>query len=73
MAASRQSVTFAANEDRACFSVRILNDRLSEGIENFIARITSVPNGVDIGNPDRAVISILDDESKILKDYYLIF
>ena len=59
-----QPVTFAANEDRVCFSVTILDDRLSEGVENFVARISSVPNGVDIGNPDTAVISIMDDESR---------
>lgn len=62
--AVRQSVTFAPNRDRVCFNVTILNDQLSEGVENFVARITSVPSGVDIGTPDTAVISIMDDESK---------
>ena len=44
----------------------ILDDQLSEGLENFVARITSVPSGVDIGTPDTTVISIMDDESKTL-------
>ena len=74
--ALRLSITFAANEDRVCFNVTILDDRLSEGVENFVARISSVPSGVDIGNPDTAVISIMDDESKkcrLLCDEIIIF
>ncbi|CAI8033565.1 FRAS1-related extracellular matrix protein 2, partial [Geodia barretti] len=65
--ALRLSITFAANEDRVCFNVTILDDRLSEGVENFVARISSVPSGVDIGNPDTAVISIMDDETLIVE------
>ena len=57
-------MTFGANENRACFSVGILDDSLSEGPESFIARIVSEPSGFDIGIPDTTIISIADDESK---------
>ena len=62
----KQFLSFDANSDRACFSVTILDDQLSEGVEDFQATITSVPSGVDIGNPDTAIISIGDDECKKL-------
>ena len=65
----KQFLTFDANSDRACFSVTILDDQLSEGVEDFLATITSVPSGVDVGNPDTAIISIGDDECKKLYIY----
>lgn len=57
-------MTFGTNEDKTCFSVGILDDSLSEGPENFIARILPQPNVFDIGSPDASIISIADDESK---------
>ena len=55
-------LSFQPNEDRACFNVDILDDQISEGQENFTARITSVTTGVTIGNPAVTTISITDDE-----------
>ena len=60
----QQSVTFEASQDRACFSVGILDDALSEGPENFVAKILSASSTVDVGTPDTTIISIMDDESK---------
>ena len=60
-----QLVSFQPNEDRVCFDVTILDDQLSEGRENFSARIISVPTGVDIGNPGTTIISITDNDSEI--------
>ena len=57
-------LSFQPNEDRVCFDVVILDDVLSEGVENFTARIISVPTGVDIGNPETTFISITDDDSE---------
>ena len=66
--AFQQSVTFGTNESKACFSVGILDDSLSEGPENFIARIVSETSGFDIGTPDTTIVSIADDESKTIHD-----
>ena len=57
-------LSFQPNEDRACFDVDILDDQITEGQENFTARITSVTTGVTIGNPAVTTISITDDESE---------
>ena len=62
--AFQQSVTFGTDENRACFSVVILDDSLSEGPENFIARIVSETSGFHIGTPGTTIVSIADDESK---------
>ncbi|CAI8033561.1 FRAS1-related extracellular matrix protein 2, partial [Geodia barretti] len=64
--AFQQSVTFGTDENRACFSVVILDDSLSEGPENFIARIVSETSGFHIGTPDTTIVSIADDESLII-------
>lgn len=61
----QQSLTFEAEEDKACFEVTILDDTLREGIENFHTTVTSLPTGSSIGSPDTAIISILDDESEL--------
>ena len=58
-----QILSFEPNENRTCFNINILDDQLSEGVENFYGTIISVPTGVTIGTPDTTVISIMDDES----------
>ena len=58
-----QILSFEPNENRTCFNINILDDQLSEGVENFYGTIVSVPTGVTIGTPDTTVISIMDDES----------
>ena len=60
-----QVLSFQPNEERVCFDVVIVDDQLSEGEENFTARITFTPTGVDIGSPETTIISISDNESKI--------
>ena len=61
------TVTFQPNENRRCFEIEILNDQLDEGTESFSADIVSVPtdSGVVIANPNRTMISIIDDDGKI--------
>ena len=58
---SRQLV-FNPGQNRACFTVPIMDDQLNEGTERFVADITDVPSGVGIRNPSRTTISIEDDE-----------
>ena len=62
----QQIVVFEINKDIACLNLTVIDDILSEGVEDFYATITSVPSGVDI-NIDTTIISIMDDESKSLK------
>ena len=62
----KQSLTFDANKDKACFNVTLLDDQLKEGVLDFSAIVKSVPSEIDIGIPDKAIISIGDDESKKL-------
>jgi hypothetical protein len=64
-----QVLSFQPNEYRACFNVDILDDQISEGQENFTARITSVTTGVTIGNPAVTTISITDDEPNFVIDF----
>lgn len=63
-------VTFEMGEHRACFDVVILDDLLSEGVEEFYATITTVQSGVDVGIRDKTIISIMDDESKMITSIY---
>ena len=50
----------------ASFNVLIIPDITSEGNENFNLAIdaSSLPEGVNVGNPDRATVTILDDDGK---------
>ena len=63
-------VTFEMGEHRACFDVVIIDDLLSEGVEEFYATITTVQSGVDVGVLDKTIISIMDDESKMATPIY---
>ena len=65
----QQIVVFEINEDRTCFNVTIIDDILSEGVENFHVTITAVPSGVNIGSIDTTVISIMDDECKTIEGF----
>ena len=62
----KQSLTFDTNRDKACFNVTLLDDQLKEGVLDFSAIVKSVPSEVDIGIPNKTIISIGDDESKKL-------
>lgn len=59
-------MTFRPNENRACFDVTILDDRIDEGTESFTVDIESVPPGsnVIISNPDSTLISITDNDGE---------
>ena len=60
-----RTLTFQPNENRMCFNVPIMNDGLDEGTESFSAEIISVPSsGVVIGDPERSIISITDDDGE---------
>ena len=50
----------------ASFDVLIIHDIISEGKENFNLAIdaSSLPEGVNVGNPDQATLTILDDDGK---------
>jgi hypothetical protein len=58
------TVTMAAGQDRATFSVPIVNDSLSEPTESFVANIIGISSGV-FGAPRTARINILDDENPV--------
>jgi hypothetical protein len=63
-----RTLTFQPNENRMCFNVSIMNDGLDEGTESFSAEIISVPSsGVVIGDPERSIISITDDDVVVLE------
>ena len=58
------TLTFGPNDARLCFGVPILTDELDEGKEDFIVRLTSVPDGVVTGQPEFTTVSILDANGK---------
>ena len=60
------------NEISVVLSIPISNDDLLEGNEKFSLTIhaTSMPDRVDIGNPDQATVTIVDDDGKYSTDCY---
>lgn len=60
------NVTFAAEETMAQFSVPITDDDLVEEEEKFSLDITStsLPLNVNIGDPEKATVTIMDDDGK---------
>ena len=59
------TLTFTSEDERQCFQVPILVDQLNEGKEDFIAVITSVPDGVIA--TQQAIVSILDTNGETLQ------
>ena len=59
-------VTFLAGQTSVPFEVPINDDNIFEGNEDFDLNIirTTLPNGVDRGDPFRATVTIVDNESK---------
>ena len=59
-------VTFPEGETEAQFDVTINDDNILEGNENFNLTIvaSSLPSRVDIGNPARATVTIVDNDGK---------
>ena len=58
-------LTFTPEDERQCFQVPIFVDQLNEGKEDFIAAITSVPDGVIA--TQQAIVSILDTNGETLQ------
>lgn len=51
---------FRPGDEKQCFNIPVLPDELDEGKEDVEARITFVPDGVVVSQPEVATISILD-------------
>ena len=64
-------VTFAAGETSVVFDIAISDDSIFEDNENFILVInsSSLPSGVNVGNPGQAIVTIVDDDCKLLASY----
>ena len=52
------------DNDRVCLEVPILDDQMNEGTEKFEVLITGTPPGVSVAQPERTVVSIVDDDGK---------
>ena len=58
-------ISFTPDQYRVCFPVSIINDEVFEpDDENFIAIITTVPEGVVIGEISITTVTIVDDDSE---------
>ena len=62
------TVTFLAGQTTATFDVPINDDNILEGNENFIFTInaSSLPSDVSVGDPDQAIVTIVDSDRKYL-------
>ena len=60
------NVTFPAGVKRVSFIVLINDDNILEHNEDLILTInqSSLPGNVTVGNPDQAIITIVDDDCK---------
>ena len=57
------SITIPAGQSSVDITVSIINDDCREEDETFNADLTVLPNqAVDLGSPDRTVITIEDDD-----------
>ena len=60
------SVTFPSGMTIASFDISITDDNIFEGSEDVkIEIIGSLPNGIAVGDPDHATVTIVDDDSKM--------
>ena len=66
-------VPFPAGETNALFIISINNDSIPEDNETFMITINSPspPNGIMIASPSQAIVTIIDDDSKLWKDISL--
>ena len=64
--AGRHSVTFPAGVTSVSFNINITDDGLFEGPEVFNLAIpsSSLPSNVFLRNPNRATVTIVDDEKR---------
>ena len=60
------TVTIPAGQTTATFDVSITADNIYEHNENFMLIInsSSLSNGVMLGDPDQATVTIVDDDCK---------
>lgn len=58
---------FPANVTRVSFDIRIINDTVDEGNENFMLTIdsSSLSTGFLVGNPYQATVTIRNDDGKL--------
>ena len=63
------TVIIPGGSTTATFNVSINDDDIYEGNEDFMLTIdeTSLPNGVTPGNPDEAIVTIVDNDRKLLR------
>ena len=61
---------FPPNTTTASFNVSIINDAILEQSENFTLNICP-PDDFFVVDPDKAVVTIVDDESEMNKSYCL--
>ena len=60
------SVTFPAEVTSVPFYIPINDDNIFEDNENFILTIiSSLSTGVQSGNPDQAIVDIVDNDRKL--------
>ena len=61
------NVTILAGNTVGLLNISIVNDYLVEGKElfNLTIDVTSLPEGIFTGDPNRAIINILDSNSKL--------
>ena len=59
-------VIIPAGQTTATFDVPINDDNILEGSENFTLTISPspLPTGVSVGDPDQAIMTIMDNDSK---------
>jgi hypothetical protein len=57
------TLTFAPGETEKTFAVTLIDDALDENDETVILRLSSVNPGVPLGEPNIAVVSIVDDDA----------
>jgi len=60
------TVTFPAGMTSVTFDVPITDDNIFEGNENFMLTInqSSLPTGINCGDPGEATVTIVEDEGK---------
>ena len=63
-------ITFPAGVTRVPINISLTGDNTLEGIEHFGLTInsSSLPNNVTIGNPDTAVVTIVDRKGKYVSN-----
>ena len=60
------TLTFAAGQNLATFTVPILDDSLVEGNETFNITLSNPTDGLLLGTPTTAVVTIVDNDSQVL-------